>query len=182
MTLSLKVESFMLVFSSTRLDFFMLSEQYLEEFCQMDMDAEVMKFYTSRPHGTREQAVASFDRYKVYMEKFPKLGGFMAFTKDTKEFVGLGVFIHLELNPENNKYELGYRLPTHQWSKGYATEIANRLLEYGFHDLGMTEIYGTINPENIVSGKVLLKIGMKEVGYSTNYGGSTVFKISREDF
>jgi RimJ/RimL family protein N-acetyltransferase len=42
-------------------------------------------------------------------------------------------------------------------------------------------MYGTTHPDNIVSQKVLLKIGLKEIGHSSNYGGSTVFKIFREE-
>lgn len=149
----------------------------MEEFCAMDMDPEVMEFYTSRPHGTREAAEVSYARYKDYQSKFPRLGGFMVFDKLTNNFVGLGVLIHLELNPENDKHEVGYRLPVNQWRKGYATEICKRLIRYGFEDLNFSEIYGTTHPEHFVSQKVLLKCGLQKVGSSTNYGGSTVFKL-----
>lgn len=167
----------MLVFDSTRLNFYKLSDKYFEEFCAMDMDDEVMEFYTSRPHGTREQAMTSYLRYKDYQEKFPDLGGFMAFNKEDGSFAGLGVLIHLELNSQNTSYEVGYRLPQNAWGKGYATEIAERLLEYGFNQLGFSEIFGTTHPAHLVSQKVLTKIGMKKIGSSMNYGGSTVFKI-----
>ncbi len=169
----------MLLFSSQRLDFYKLSEQYLEDFCQMDMDPEVMEFYTSRPHGTREDALKSFERYRLYMEKCPTLGGFMAFSKETKEFIGLGVLIHLELNHSNKDHEVGYRLPKNAWGQGYATEICKTLIQYGFETLKFKEIFGTTNPEHVVSQKVLLKCGLKKIGSSPNYGGSTLFKVSK---
>lgn len=148
----------------------------------MDMDSEVMKFYTSRPHGTKEFALKNFERYMTYMENNPRMGGFVAFHRETNEFVGLGVLIHLELNSVNDRYEVGYRLPVNQWGKGYATEIARRLLEYGFNDLGLHEIYGTTHPDHLVSQRVLLKLGLKNVGHSSNYGGSAVFKILKDEF
>lgn len=169
----------MLLFTSQRLNFYKLTDQYLEEFCQMDMDPEVMEFYTSRPHGTREAALKSFERYQEYMEKFPLLGGFVAISKDTKEFIGLGVLIHLELNPENDQHEVGYRLPKKSWGKGHATEICKTLIQYGFETLKFEEILGTTHPDHKVSQKVLMKCGLSLIGSSPNYGGSTVFKISK---
>lgn len=169
----------MVLFSSQRLNFHKLTDQYIEEFCAMDMDAEVMEFYTSRPHGTREDALKSYARYMEYQSKHPELGGFMVFDKLTNDFVGLGVLIHLELNPENGKHEVGYRLPKNKWGQGYATEICKRLIRYGFEDLNYNEIFGTTHPQHFVSQKVLLKCGLHKVGSSTNYGGSTIFKIDR---
>lgn len=165
--------------TSQRLNFFALTKEHIEEFCQMDMDSEVMKHYTSRPHGTRDQAIQSFNRYMDYMKLHPKLGGFMAFKKETNEFVGLGVLIHLELNPKNKAHEVGYRLPVHMWGKGYATEIAKTLIDYGFNELNFTEILGTTNPDNKTSEKVLLKCGLKFIGRIDNYGGSNSFKITK---
>ena len=167
------------LFSSERLDYYKLDSEHFEDFCAMDMDADVMKFYTNRPHGTREYAQASFQRYDDYMSKHPYLGGFVAFSKDDRRFVGLGVLIHLELNPSNKDYEVGYRLPKSSWGHGYATEICNALIDYGFNTLGFNEILGTTNPEHIVSQKVLLKCGLVKIGSSSNYGGSTVFKITK---
>lgn len=168
------------LFSSERLHYSLLSRNHLEDFVAMDMDPKVMAFYTNRPHGTREHALKSFDRYQDYMAKFPKLGGFVAHSRETGEFVGLGVLIHLELNPAETRYEVGYRLPQKSWGQGYATEICERLIEYGFQDLGFQEIYGTTNPAHIVSQKVLLKCGLENIGTSSNYGGSTMFKIVKK--
>lgn len=169
-----------ILFESDRLYFTKLSIDDFEYFCEMDLDPKVMKFYTSRPHGTIEAAQESFQRYIDYQVSFPRLGGFLAFNKQTNEFVGLGVLIHLELNPLNNQYEVGYRLPVRSWNQGYATEMCKRLITYGFQVLGFEEIHGTTHPDHKISQKVLLKCGLKEIGSSSNYGGSTVFCIQRE--
>ncbi len=169
----------MIILQSKRLNFYKLSQNTFEELCQMELDPEVMKYYTSRPTGKREYAVNSFNRYMEYMDLHPKLGAFMAFTKDSEEFVGLGVLMHLALDPNENRYEVGYRLPTKNWGKGFATEIANALLNYGFETLGLTEIYGTTNPENSISERVLTKCGLKKIGTTPEYGGSNLFKITK---
>lgn len=170
----------MILFSSTRLNFYKMSDEHFEDFCRMEMDPEVMKHYTSRKHGSREAALESFKRYMIYMEKHPKRGGFMAFSNLTGEFVGLGVLIHLELNPLNCQHEVGYRLPVKFWGQGYATEIAKTLIEYGFNSLGLKEILGTTNPENIISEKVLIKSGLEKIGTTTHYGGSNLFSIKKK--
>lgn len=161
--------------NSNRLSYIKLGPEHFKSFCEMDLDAEVMKYYTSRPHGTIEAARASFERYLNYQNLYPHLGAFAALDKLTNEFIGLGVIIHLELNPENDRFEVGYRLPLKNWNQGYATEICQSLLSYGFQQLQLKEIYGTTHPENKASQKVLLKCGMKEIGTTPHYGGCTVF-------
>jgi RimJ/RimL family protein N-acetyltransferase len=169
----------MILFSSDRLDFYKMTTGHFEEFCEMDMDSKVMEFYTSRAHGTRENALASFKRYEEYQALFPELGGFMVYSKGTQEFVGLGVLIHLELNPKSLGYEVGYRLPVRSWGKGFATEICQRLIQYGFETLGFSEIFGTTHPDHVVSQKILMKCGLEKLGASSNYGGSTIFNLKR---
>ncbi len=170
------------VLESERLNYFKLSEANFEDFCRMHMDPEVMKYFLRSAFGTREHALESFKKYSDYQTKFPQLGGFMAYTKDDHTFVGLGVIIHVELKITNNKYEIGYRLPVNQWGKGYATEISRTMIDYGFNQLGYTELYGTTHSDHVESQKVLLKCGMKPMG-TEDYGGASVsvFKLSKNE-
>ena len=48
--------------------------------------------------------------------------------------------------------------------RGYATECASIILEYGFIRMEVNRIDGKCNSENIGSRKVLEKIGMKKLG------------------
>lgn len=163
--------------TSERLVFERLCPDHFNEFAAMDMDDEVMKFYHS-PHGTLEQARENFERYLTYMDQFPEVGVFAAFCKDKNQFIGLGVLIHLELNPNHQAYEVGYRLPKKSWGKGYATEICKALIRYGFSELKLQEIFGTTHPDHLVSKKVLQKCGLNRIGTSKSYGGSALFRIS----
>ena len=49
-------------------------------------------------------------------------------------------------------------------NKGYASEAAAALLEYGFCTIGLEEIVAFCKPENIASMKVMQKIGFKYQG------------------
>ena len=67
------------------------------------------------------------------------------------------------------------------WGKGFATEIARRLIEYGFGELNLPEIFATVDDENLASHRVLEKAGMnfKEYEYDED-GRFSVYSIKSE--
>lgn len=56
--------------------------------------------------------------------------------------------------------EIGWRLASPFWGKGYATEGARVVLEYAFNQLKLPEVVAFTVPGNIRSRKVMEKIGM----------------------
>ena len=56
--------------------------------------------------------------------------------------------------------EIGWRLGSAYWGKGYATEGAKAVLQYGFDHLGLKEIVSFTVPENLRSIRVMEKLGM----------------------
>jgi RimJ/RimL family protein N-acetyltransferase len=68
-------------------------------------------------------------------------------------------------NPELQEADFGYCLNRNYWRKGYATEIARTLLEFGFRKLNLHRIYATCDPQNIGSKRVLEKMGMSQEGH-----------------
>ncbi|PVZ70360.1 GNAT family N-acetyltransferase [Pelagibaculum spongiae] len=54
---------------------------------------------------------------------------------------------------------LGYWLGVPYWGKGYCTEAAALLIEYGFNEFDLDLIYARHLPENPASGKVMIKNG-----------------------
>jgi RimJ/RimL family protein N-acetyltransferase len=57
--------------------------------------------------------------------------------------------------------EVGYIVhPDHQ-GRGYATEVAERLLGIGFEVLGLHRIIGRLEARNRASARVLEKLGMR---------------------
>jgi RimJ/RimL family protein N-acetyltransferase len=63
-------------------------------------------------------------------------------------------------NQQHRQGELGYVFHPDFWARGYATEAARALLEFGFDSLGLHRIAATCRPENQGSARVLEKIGM----------------------
>jgi RimJ/RimL family protein N-acetyltransferase len=54
------------------------------------------------------------------------------------------------------------------WSKGIASLALSLLIDVGFNQLGLEEIYGYINDQNIGSLKAAEKVGLKQVSKEDN--------------
>ncbi|MBT6538757.1 MAG: GNAT family N-acetyltransferase, partial [Francisellaceae bacterium] len=107
----------------------------------------------------REQISLSEDYFNTY-----KLGFFCVFLKETGEFLGQAGLFHVKFNVNQPKIELAYRFLKKYWGRGYATEAAKRLIEYGFSGLDLKEMIAPVHPGNERSINVLKKIGMTSQG------------------
>ncbi len=123
-------------------------------FFQLENDLEVFRFL---PPGR------PFDRNKVrlhlqqYIDKkglYRPFGFWVAERKDDKERVGYGLL----LNFGGDEYRLGYVISKKFWGLGYATEISERLISFGFENK-LKRIHAVTSPENSASQKVLKKLG-----------------------
>jgi [ribosomal protein S5]-alanine N-acetyltransferase len=79
-----------------------------------------------------------------------------------KQFIGL---IALNLGTPNYKTaEVWFKIHLDHWNKGYTTEALEKLIEFGFKELGLHRIEAGCAVENIASIKVLEKVGMTKEG------------------
>jgi RimJ/RimL family protein N-acetyltransferase len=60
--------------------------------------------------------------------------------------------------------EIGYSLHPEHWGHGIATEAAGELLRLGFAEHRLHRIYGTCDPRNVASARVMSKLGMVHEG------------------
>ncbi|HEY1222305.1 MAG TPA: GNAT family N-acetyltransferase, partial [Acidimicrobiales bacterium] len=67
--------------------------------------------------------------------------------------------------------ELGYVLSRESWGRGYATEVARRLIVFGFNELGLRRITATCHPDNFASARVLEKAGLHFEGTQRDHLG-----------
>jgi RimJ/RimL family protein N-acetyltransferase len=56
--------------------------------------------------------------------------------------------------------EVAWRLTRPYWGQGYATEAAKAALDYGFEELGLSEIVAVTVPANQRSRRVMERLGM----------------------
>jgi RimJ/RimL family protein N-acetyltransferase len=92
------------------------------------------------------------------------------------------------LECEHDRAELGYWIGKPFWGRGYATEAARALVQYGFDTLGLHRIYARHLTRNPASGRVLHKIGMTHEGYRRKhekkwgiYEDDKLYGILRDD-
>ncbi len=86
---------------------------------------------------------------------------FAIVARETSTLIG---GIGLDVNARHKRGHLGYWLGVDYWAKGYATEAASAVLDYGFQTLELHRIEAGHYPCNPASGRMLEKIGMQFEG------------------
>jgi [ribosomal protein S5]-alanine N-acetyltransferase len=69
-----------------------------------------------------------------------------------------------DIDAEHAQAELGFWIGKPFWGRGYATEAGAALLRFGYKSLELNRIYAHHMVRNPASGRVLLKLGMRQEG------------------
>ena len=126
-------------------------------------DPLVMEHFPAIQDITATQAL--IDQISQHYEQFG-YAPYAVETKDTHEFIGFVGLNHPPFNIPNFQpvalpiVEIGWRLSSQHWSKGYATEAAKAVLHYAFTELNLSEIISFTVVANIKSRRVMQKIGL----------------------
>jgi RimJ/RimL family protein N-acetyltransferase len=72
--------------------------------------------------------------------------------------------IGLRLAREDRHAELGYWIGVADWGRGFCTEAAAAVLDYGFKSLGLHRVFASYFARNPASGRVMEKLGMAREG------------------
>jgi RimJ/RimL family protein N-acetyltransferase len=94
------------------------------------------------------------------------------------EIIGFGgidarKYLHVE------RLNLGYRFGVQAWGQGYATELSQAALDYGFAELQVPEIYAVVRPLHYASIRVLEKVGMQRIGTLDDVPGQAASLVYR---
>ncbi|MBM7601667.1 RimJ/RimL family protein N-acetyltransferase [Virgibacillus halotolerans] len=81
--------------------------------------------------------------------------------ESTKELIGT---MTIRVDKLHNKGELAYWIGRPYWGKGYATEAAQLIIDFGFNELNLNRIWAPIMSKNKASCKVMEKVGMSYEG------------------
>ncbi|MCP1300004.1 GNAT family N-acetyltransferase [Chryseobacterium sp. S0630] len=153
-----------MVLETERLILRKLEETDFERMFLMDSDPEVMK-YLGEPVATKEE---SKEVIKMIQKQYEEngVGRLAVIEKESGLLIGW-CGLKLLTSPINgyvNTLDLGYRFIPEFWGKGYATEAAERILEYGFNELNTNAIYAYADSENAGSKYILGKLGFEKTG------------------
>lgn len=82
--------------------------------------------------------------------------------KESNQFIG-----EAGMSAPNDRFkraEIHYHIHPDLWGKGYATEVALRLIDFGFNTLNLHRVEAGVATENLGSVRVLEKSGMQREG------------------
>ena len=136
-------------------------------------EPDIFRYFPSRETWPMEK-VERYIQYQIaHWQKF-NYGHWAAVLRETGQIIGWN---GLEYLPETNETEVGYLFSRDFWGKGYATESASAIVRFGLKKVGLTEIIGLTDPENIASQRVLEKSGLSFTR-SESYFGVEMFRYA----
>ncbi|HEY4935449.1 MAG TPA: GNAT family N-acetyltransferase [Puia sp.] len=131
-------------------------------FTEMCADRDVMEFISTPL--TPEEVRMTIGRISDHFKKHG-FGLYALEKRDTKTFIGFTGF----MIPNFEHFftpcvEIGWRIKSTEWNKGYATEAAKALLYFGFTQLAFDKVYSFTSIHNLASQRVMQKIGLHSKG------------------
>ncbi len=126
---------------------------------------------------TEDQAEAFWR--KLFEQLYPQNFNIWAiYAKENSEYVGhAGIYERPSIKED---WKFVYFLKQSAWGKGYATEIARAVIEYGFNKLDLWEIFASVDDEHSASIRVMEKAGMKFERYEfDDEGRYSVYSIQK---
>lgn len=149
------------LFTSKRLGFRSWAQEDLPLLHQINTDPGVMRYFPRIL--TRSESTAFIDR----MNRMFFTSGHCYFAVELTEkgafigFIGLDIkTFEVDFSPVQ---DIGWRLARQYWGYGYATEGAERCLEFAKSTLGWKEVFAIAPQVNTPSISVMKKVGMHRV-------------------
>lgn len=143
-----------------------LIESDTDSLAEIYADYNVMQYIGKGVVLSYEQTKKSIQSWEKHYKLF-KFGNWATIEKSTGKFIGL---CGLSWLPDYTDIEVSYLFEKFSWGKGYATEIARSILDYGFHDFGLMRIVALVYPQNTLSIRVIDKLGMQYEGKKIFFG------------
>jgi RimJ/RimL family protein N-acetyltransferase len=158
-----------------------------ETIYQYVKDYDIARWTINIPHPYPRDGAISFIRQATGLMDEGLCYELAILLKSNQEIVGVVSFV--KVNKTHRNAELGYWVGKPYWNKGFATEAAMRILEFGFNGLGLERIFSKCFFDNLSSRKVMEKIGMKyegkfrhEVFKENRFIDMTYYSILKEDW
>ena len=127
-----------------------------EPFATLNADPAVMEHMQGLM--SRQQSDDFVDRIEAHWEQHG-WGLWAVEVSGVAPFVGyVGLWPADHVAP--GTVEVGWRLASEHWGRGYATEAAREALRFGFTEVGLDEVVSFTVPQNERSWRVMERIGL----------------------
>lgn len=121
-------------------------------------DPEVVRYLTWNVHPSAEFTKELLNIWEAQYES-PKIYNWTIELKQTSQVIG-GISI-VGMSEETSSCEVGYCLSREHWGVGITTEALKAIIPYLFEAVGFEKITAKHDVQNVASGKVMLKSGMR---------------------
>ena len=128
---------------------------------EFNSDPEAVKYVPREPYTHLDEAlekVAGFNR--GYEEGTAICWAYTR--KDSGVTIGYGCLFHVDA--EGSKAEIGYGILRPFWGQGFVSEAVAEMTRFAQQDMQLHRVYGLVDPDNIPSAKILLKLGYSKEG------------------
>lgn len=124
-------------------------------------DREVMRFWSSPAHESREQTA---ELLRDIAEGFRARNLFEWAIADRVEDRVIGTVTLFRVDTAHRRAEIGYALARSAWGKGIATEALSLLIRFAFEELDLHRLEADADPRNDRSLRVLMRQGFRREG------------------
>ncbi len=143
-----------IIFETERLIFKDFDLKNFDDFCKINMDKEIMKYFEGHEKSYRE-CLEKYSEMTNSNEKY-HITYWAVYTKENEHFIGQCGFLH----NYDKTINLCYAYLKKEWGKGYGTEAGAGAIKYLFDNFpNVNEITAMAQNENKKSIHLLTKLG-----------------------
>ena len=170
----------MTILTTARLRLEPFADTHLAGLQRMNGDAEVMRYLGGRAE-TADETQAAINRVKARWAEWG-YSWWSFFEHDGGELAGAGCIQHLG-GERSNPLEIGWRLRRDRWSRGLASEAAERMATFAFDELAAPCLVATCHVDNAGSERVMQRLGMRFIRIEPWHGAQAKrYEIDRADW
>ena len=142
-----------MIFQTPRLTIRDLTLDDIFPYHEMQGNPKVMQYTGSPPETFEESKKSLIKCIDCYQQPDNTFWVWAIDEKESDTFIGTCAIIV----DESGKGEIGYRILEKYWGNGFATEIIQPLIDFGFSKMKLSTIFATVDRLNIASVKMLEK-------------------------
>ena len=141
----------------------------VDDVLALDSDPDVRTFVEDGEPVNRDETTDMIEHWMGYYDRSESFGFWAAIDKNTGEFLG---WFHFRPHPgcAANEPELGYRLVSAAWGRGYATEGSRALIDNGFESTDIVRVVAATLAVHGASRRVMERAGLRHTrSYPTEW-------------
>ena len=119
-------------------------------------DFEVTKLFDARGPLSREQLKDKLPQ-EMAAQSIHGIQYWPFFLLESGEHIGCAGLRPYDI--AKGIFEIGFHIRSNLWGNGYAPEAARAVMHYAFTGLNVKALFAGHNPKNLISRKLLLKLG-----------------------